>query len=107
MLDECAFVGDAYFATLCVGIGASPAALLMYEMPPSDPATPRLYPASVPVLAFLLPEIDNAQNIETRWEVVGGSAHSAADSQRASGGDFKTDCDNTLLMILFRIKTWL
>ncbi|KZV71857.1 hypothetical protein PENSPDRAFT_684214 [Peniophora sp. CONT] len=104
MLDECAFVDDRHFSTLCVSLGSSPAALLIYELPQSDPDVPRRYPANIPALAFLLPEIEDDQDTETHWELVGGAAHSSTDSNVTSGGDFTTNGDDTLLMILFRLE---
>ncbi|KZV71362.1 hypothetical protein PENSPDRAFT_734124 [Peniophora sp. CONT] len=105
MLDECAFVGgDRHLATLCVGVGPSHAGLLVFELPQLDPAVPLVYPENTPALAFLLPEIEDNQENQTHWELVGGSAHSSVDSDLASGGDFTTDRDDTLLMILFRIE---
>lgn len=52
-----------------------------------------------PILAFLLPEIAHDQDTETHRELVGESAHSSADSKLASGGDFTTTRDDTLLTI--------
>lgn len=102
MLDECAFVSDRYLATLCVSHGPSPAGLLMFELPQSDPSIPLRYPANIPVLAFLLPEIDADQDTETRWELIGGSAQSPTDNSLTSGGDFTAKCDDTLL-VMFRV----
>lgn len=89
---------------MVVGIPPSPAVLRIHELPSADPAVPPTYPPTVAVLAFFLPEIDNAFTTDTQWNLVGGSAQSATQSSRTSGGDFTTDRDQTLVLIPFRVK---
>ncbi|VDC04069.1 unnamed protein product [Peniophora sp. CBMAI 1063] len=105
-LTEPAFLSDRFIATIGVGLDPSPAVLLVHELPSSNPHAPPLYPTNVPILALFLPEIDGAftDDDDSEWELVGGSAHSAAPSARASGGDFWSDADKTLLLIHFRVR---
>ncbi|KZV75097.1 hypothetical protein PENSPDRAFT_731848 [Peniophora sp. CONT] len=103
-LTHFAFVSDRFLAVVVVGIPPSPAVLRIHELPSSDPAVPVTYPPTIAALAFFLPEIANALNADTEWELVGGSAQSAAQSGRLSGGDFASDRDETLILIPFRVE---
>lgn len=82
----------------------SPAVLRIHELPSANPAVPPTYPPTIAVLAFFLPEIANAFTTDTEWQLVGGSAQSATQGGRLSGGDFATDRDDTLILIPFRVE---
>lgn len=104
MLTEPVFINNRFIATIAVGLNPSPAVLLVHELPSSNPDEPPLYPTNIPALALFLPEINHASLDETEWELVGGSVQSAAESSRASGGDFSTDSDQTLLLVHFQVR---
>ncbi|KZV61450.1 hypothetical protein PENSPDRAFT_759426 [Peniophora sp. CONT] len=103
-LTESVFINDRFIATIVVGMGPSTTVLLVHELPSSNPDIPPLYPTHIAALALFLPEVNYASVDDTEWELVGGSVQSACQSSRASGGDFSTDLNQTLLLIHFRVS---